>query len=288
MPQAPPPPPPPASSSGGSRLGPPLLERDLDALERDVVPRYLEPFIAIATQLLVPSTPASVVVIGSRAGVEASIVADRLPGASLKGLEVSDASLRRAAARQLPLAASFEVLRGPPTKLPDRSFTHALAIHPMCVRATRRELLVDMRRLLVDGGQGVLAVPLRGSFPEILDMLREYALQKDLPKLAEAIEIGAANRPTPETISDELENAGLDDVEVDVQLLSVRFASGREFVHHPVFELMVAPDTRAALDMAPAVATDALAYARAAIQKYWSDGELDLTVNIAAASGRRR
>lgn len=281
------PPPPPLSSSGGSRLGPPLLERDLDALEREVMPRYLEPFIGIATQMLATAAPASVVVLGSRAGVECPLVADRLPGASLKGLELSDASMRRAATRSTSLAASFEILRGPPTKLPDRSFSHALAIHPMCLRATRRELLVDMRRVLVDGGQGVLSLPLRGSFPEILDMIREYALQKDLPKLGEAVEIGAANRPTPETISDELEAAGFTDVEVDVQLLSVRFESGREFVHHPVFELMVSPDTRAALDMAPAVATDALAYARAAILKYWSEGEFELTVNIGAASGRR-
>lgn len=251
------------------------------------MPRYLAPFVSIATQMLVPSTPASVVVIGSRAGVEAALIAERLPEASLKGLEVSEASLRRASARSSPLAASFEILRGPPTKLPDKGFTHALSVHPMCVRATRRELLVEMRRLLVEGGQGVLALPLRGSFPEIVDMIREYALQRDLPKLAEAVEIGTTNRPTPETISDELEAAGFSDVEVDVQLLGVRFASGREFVQHPVFELMVAPDTRAALDMAPAVALDALAYARAAILKYWSEGEFELTVNIAAASGRR-
>lgn len=252
------------------------------------MPRYLAPFVSIATQMLVPSAPASVIVIGSRAGVETSLIAERLPDASLKGLEVSEASMHRASSRQVPVASSFEVLRGPPTKLPDRGFTHALAVHPMCVRATRRELLVDMRRLLVAGGQGVLALPLRGSFPEIVDMIREYALQRDLPKLAEAVEIGATNRPTPETISDELEAAGFDDVEVDVQLLGVRFESGREFVHHPVFELMVAPDTRAALDLAPAVALDALAYARAAILKYWSEGEFELTVNIAAASGRRR
>lgn len=252
------------------------------------MPRYLEPFVGIATHMFVPASPASVVVIGSRAGVECPLIADRLPGASLKGLEVSDASMRRAVARPTPLAASFEVLRGPPTKLPDRSFSHALAVHPMCVRATRRELLVDVRRVLAEGGQGVLALPLRGSFPEILDMIREYALQKDLPKLGEQLEIGAANRPTPETISDELEAAGFVDVEVDVQLLGVRFESGREFVHHPVFELMVSPDIRAALDMAPAVATDALAYARAAILKYWSEGEFELTVNIGAASGRRK
>ena len=174
-----------------------------------------------------------------------------------------------------------------PTQLPANQFTHALSVHPICNRLGRRDLLAEMCRVLVPGGQAVIALPLRGSFPEIGDMIREYALRSDLAKLNEAVDIATTSRPTPETITEELEFAGLTDVEVDVQLLSLPFASGREFVEHAVFDLVVAPELRASLDVAPAVVNDALAYARAAVQKYWSEGSFELTVNIGCASGRK-
>jgi hypothetical protein len=277
-----------AAASAATRLGPPLHEQDVARLERDVVPRYLAFFSSLAMNMLLPWEPASVIVMGSRAGLETDLVSERLPNASLKGLESSEAGARAAAQRvsSLSLASSFEVARGLPTQLPSAGFTHAISIHPVVSRAVRRDLLAEMHRLLSPRGQAIVSLPLRGSFPEIVDMLREYALKHDLAKLGEAIDVATANRPTPETISDELEAAGFTDVEVDVQLLGVRFASGAEFVRHAVYELVVAPDTRAALELAPAVLDDALAYTEAAIAKYWG-AELELTVNVGAASGRR-
>ena len=271
------------------RLGPPLLEKDIGRLETEVVPRYLTAFSSLAVSLLLPSEPASVIVVGSRAGIESDAIATRLPSASLKGLETSDAALRRATERvsQTSIAASFEVARGLPTQLPSGGFTHALAVHPICSRAGRKELLLEMTRLLSPRGQAVVSIPLRGSFPEIVDLVREYALKNDLAKLGEAVDVANANRPTPETISDELEAAGFVDVEVDVQLLAVRFESGAAFLRHAIYELMVAPDARAAFDLAPAVMSDALVYVEMAIKKYWAEGEFELTVNVGAASGRR-
>jgi trans-aconitate methyltransferase len=271
------------------RLGPALAERDIVRLERDVLPRYLSFFSTLAMSMLVPSDPASVVVIGSRAGLETDLLSERLPRAKMKGLESSEAGVRAATQRisSLALASTFEVARGLPTQQSGGLFTHALSIHPMASRAVRKDLLTEMHRLLVRGGQAIVSLPLRGSFPEIVDMVREYAQKYDLAKLGEAIDIATSNRPTPETISDELESVGFTDVDVDVQLLSVRFASGADLVEHAVYELIVAPDARAYLELAPAVVNDALDYVEAAIRKYWSAGELELTVNVGAASGRR-
>lgn len=273
----------------GQPLGPPLGDRDIPRLESEVVPRYLSLFSTLAIHMVEPTTPASVVVMGSRGGLETDLVADKLPYASLKGLESSEAGVRAASQRvsSFSVASSFEVVRGLPTQLPPNQFTHAISVHPICTRASRRDLLVDMCRVLAPGGQAVISLPLRGSFPEIGDMIREYALSSDNPKLGEAVDIATASRPTPETISDELEAAGLRDVEVDVQLLSMPFESGREFIGHAVFDLIVAPEMRASLDVAPALVNDALAYAERAVQKYWSEGQFELTVNIGCASGRK-
>ena len=270
-------------------LGPPLGDKDILRLESEVVPRYLSFFSNLAMNMLQACAPASVVVMGSRGGIETDSVADRLPNASLKGLESSDAGVRAAAQRvsSLSVASSFEVARGLPTQLPANQFTHAISIHPICTRAARRDLLTDMCRVLVPGGQAIISLPLRGSFPEIGDMIREYALSTDNPKLGEAVDIATANRPTPETVSDELEAAGLRDIDSDVQLLSMPYESGREFIGHAVFDLIVAPEMRASLDVAPALVNDALAYAEKAVQKYWSEGQFELTVNIGCASGRK-
>lgn len=284
-----PPGPPSQRSAGVSGLGPALVDKDIARLEDEVVPRYLSFFSNLAVDMLLPCAPASVVVVGSRAGLETDLIAEKLPHASLKGLETSDAGVRAAAQRvsSLSIASSFEVARGLPTQLPANQFTHALSVHPICNRIGRRDLLTEMCRVLVAGGQAVLALPLRGSFPEIGDMIREYALRSDLAKLGEAVDIAMTNRPTPETITEELEYAGLTEVEVDVQLLSLPFASGREFVEHAVFDLVVAHEMRASLDLAPAIVNDALAYAQMAVLKYWSEGSFELTVNIGCASGRK-
>ncbi len=271
------------------RWGPPLADKDLDRFESDVVPRYLAAFGALAGNMVIPRDPASVIVLGSHAGFEADVVAEGLPNASLKGLETSEAGARAASERaaSLALAASFEVARGIPTQLPGGGFSHALAIHPIASRSARRDLLVEMRRLLEPRGQGIVSLPLRGSFPEIVDLVREFALKNDLAKLGEAVDVANTNRPTPETMSDELEGAGFVEVEVDVQLLAVRFESGARFVGDAIYEMMIAPDARAAFDLAPAVMGDALVYVESAIRKYWSDSPFELTVNVGAASGRR-
>jgi SAM-dependent methyltransferase len=270
-------------------LSPALQEKDLAALETAVVPKYLSFFAGLATGMLLPCTPATVVVLGSRAGFETDLVAERLPDASLKGLETSEAGVRAASQRvsSLAVASTYEVVRGLPTQLPHDTFTHALAIHPITHRSGRQQLLAEMCRVLVPGGQAVVALPLRGSFPEIGDMIREFALRTDLAKVGEAVDIATTNRPTPETLTEELEAAGLAEAEVDVELLALPFDSGKDFVTHPVFELVVAHEMRTSLDVAPAVVNDALAYVETAVQKYWSDGPFELTVNIGCASGRK-
>jgi len=90
--------------------------------------------------------------------------------------------------------------------------------------------------------------------------------------------------PTIETISEELENAGLSEIDVDVQLIAVSFNNGREFLEDPIARIMVFPELRALLPLGPDIAGPCMKYVSEAISKYWSEGVFELTV--ANALGR--
>jgi SAM-dependent methyltransferase len=263
---------------------------DAASFESSVVPRYLSFFGALATDMLLPYSPAAIAHVGCRTGYPDGIIADKIPGSSLIGVDSSGPALDMAAGKAALLSgvqASYHLSTAIPTALPGDSFTHAMSIHPIGSAEHRLILLGEMRRLLVHGGQALLALPLRGSFPEINDMIREYALRQDMADLSKAVDAAAASRPTIETISEEFENAGLTEIDVDVHLIAVSFNDGREFLEDPTARLMVMPDMRALLQLDAQLVEKSLQYVHEAIAKYWSEGVFELTVNVGCASGRR-
>lgn len=266
-------------------LGPAYSEQEIGALERDVLPRYLSFFHGLAIDMIAVAPQGKVAVMGLLASSLAASVAERLPSAAIWGFDPSDSGVRLA--KERPSSAELEVLAALPIKKPDASFSHVVAVHPLTPPAERRRLLAEARRVLVPSGQLLLALPLRGSYAEVSDMLREFALKNDSAKLAEAVEIAAHSRPTPETLTEELEAAGFDDVTVSVELLSVPFETGKDFAGHPLFGLVVGPDVSAALGLPRDAVAPALEYVEQAIGKYWSDGSFELGVNLGCVSARR-
>lgn len=272
-------------------FGPPLTAADAAVLENAVVPRYLSRFASLLLEMMLPYEQARVANLGCRHGYPDALVAEKMPGASLVGVDASAAAIEAARARASTLAgvqASYVIHDGAlPTPLPDGGFTHAFALHPACRKEQRQAVLAEMRRLICPGGQAMIAMPLRGSFPELADMGRECALKQDLASLSTAIDAASSARPTLETIAQELEAAGLSDVDVDVQLVSVTFGSGREFLEDPVARLAVMPEMLALIEVDAPLADTLVRYVHDAVSKYWSEGPFELTVNVGCASGRR-
>lgn len=271
-------------------FGAPLSEADAAGFESGVAPRYLSFFAALAVPMILPFSPARVAYLGSRTGFPKTQILDRVPGAELWCVDPSQAALDvlRADAESLGHTATQTALfESFPVPFDGEAFTHTFALHPFGTIDDRAKLFAEMRRLLLVGGQAVIAMPLRGSFPELNDMLREYALRQDQPDLGKAVDLAASSRPNIETISEELESAGLSEVDVDVSLLAISFADGKEFTEDPISRLMVLPELAAIVGVDPAVMTPALRYACDAIQKYWSEGTFELTVNVGCASARR-
>ncbi|MBI4953389.1 MAG: methyltransferase [Myxococcales bacterium] len=268
-------------------LGAALSAADAELFDSVVVPRYLEAFVRPASAMLIPFSPAIVAVVGCRTGFTPSVVLETLPEAAVYAVDDSPAALDRAKTR---LAASNQVhfyhAAELPSSLPSQSCTHAVAVHPLGVRGDYSETLAELYRLLAPGGQMVVAMPLRGSFPEIYDMLREYALRHEQPHFGEIVDSAAGARPNPETLGEQCERAGLAEVDIGVDLMAVSFDDGRNFLEDPIARLVVSPDVRSSLGPHDGV-EPAMAYVAEAVGKYWSEIGFDLTVNIGCVTARR-
>jgi hypothetical protein len=88
-------------------------------------------------------------------------------------------------------------------------------------------------------------------------------------------------------VSEELENAGMSEVDVDVQMIAVSFNDGREFLEDPIAQMMVFNEMRILLPVERELLAPCFRYVHEAISKYWSEGVFELTVNVGCASGRK-
>lgn len=79
--------------------------------------------------------------------------------------------------------------------------------------------------------------------------------------------------------------AGFDFVDVSLRPTTLGFQSGRDFFEDPIARLLILPEVR--LNLGLDDPEPAFAYVREAIDKYWSDGTFELTVNVGCATGRR-
>ncbi len=265
-----------------------LAPADAAIFETFVVPRYLSLFGELALEVIAETDDARVVHLGCRTGYPDRGIAMRLPGAHIYGFDESPAAVelaRAKAATMRDMMAEYRVFDGFPTQLDDASFTHAVAIHPFAAPEDRAQLIAEMARVLVPDGQLVIALPLRGSFGEVADLLRECALKKDDASLSAAVERAMAQRPTVEKLSAEIEEAGFHDVDVTLRPAGVEFPNGRAFIEDPITRLLLMPEFRKNLDTEDVLKP--FLYVRDAIDKYWSEGDFELSVHVGCATARR-
>jgi SAM-dependent methyltransferase len=267
---------------------PAFAPSEVAILETFAIPRYLAHFGEAALGMMLFGERARVAHFDCRTGYPDAEMLSRAPSMSVIGLDGSPAALElaRNKARALPSARlEYRSSSGYPTLLPAQSYSHALSLHPTGGAAFRKGLFEDMARVLYAGGQAVVSLPLRGSFPEAVDMVREYALKHDRGDFARRIESRVAAKPTPETLAAEFSAAGFDDVDVDIRQVTLSFSGGRTFTEDPVTRLFIAPEILP--DSSPEGAEAPMAYLADAIGKYWSRRRFDLVVTIGTASARK-
>jgi SAM-dependent methyltransferase len=269
---------------GRARLGP----SEAAVYETFVVPRYMALFGDLALEMLVESDDAQVVHLHCRTGYPDRGVALRLRGAHVVGVDGSLAALelaRTKAATMPDMVSQYRFVPDLPTSLPPAAFSHALVMHALGVPDDRSAQLRECARLLAAHGQVIVTMPLRGSFQELGDLLREYALKFDDPSIDQAVDQAELDRPNLEGLGMELQEVGFDFVELEQRSTTVRFHRGRDFFEDPIARLVVLPELR--LELGLETRPEPLAYVRDAIDTYWSDGSFELTVNVGCATGRK-
>jgi SAM-dependent methyltransferase len=269
---------------GRVRLG----SAEAAVFETFVVPRYLSLFGELAIEMVAEGRDAQVVHLHCRTGYPDRGLLTRLPGAHFYGCDLSPSAieLARAKASTTPgMVANYAVFDGFPCPLPDRAFSHGITLHPLANPADRTALLHEMARLVAPRGQALIAMPIRGSFVELADIFREYALKMEDDELAKKLDQCVQVRPTVEMLGAELEEAGFHYVDVQTRTHVLKFQNGRDFFEDPAVRLLILPEVRLNLDVSDP--DRALPYLREAIDKYWSEGSFELTVHVACASGRR-
>lgn len=265
--------------------------------ETFVVPRYLSFFGERLVEMLAAGRDARVCHVQCRTGYPDRLLVERLPNVHVHGCDASPWAIELARAKAAALvkgganvAFDYRVADALPLAFPAGAFSHAFTIHPLAAPQERKLLLEELARIVAPRGQALIAMPLRGSFVELADLLRECALKHELVDLTSSIEAAMQLRPTDELLCNELEAAGFEYVDVDVRTRTLKFAGGRGFFEDPVTRLLLMPEFRVnlELDSTPRPANDPFEYVRDAIDKYWSDGAFEMTVNVGVVSGRRR
>jgi SAM-dependent methyltransferase len=265
-----------------------LSPADAAVMETFVVPRYLSLFGELALELLLAGDGARIVHLGCRTGYPDKQLCELASDAELIGLDASAAALELARgklAADPPPPIEYVLASELPTGLEPGAFSHALCLHPLGRFEDHALLYREMFRLLCEGGQALIAMPLRGSFQEVGDLFREYALKHDDGDFGKIVEEAMAGRHSIESWSEELEASGFDDIDVEIRSTALTFDSGRSFVEDPVARLLILPELSASLGGMDL--EKPLSYAREAIDKYWSEGKFELTLNVGCASARR-
>jgi SAM-dependent methyltransferase len=273
-----------SSSYPIQRLGP----AEAAIFETFVVPRYLSSFGELALEMLADGHDAQVIHVDCRTGYPDRGLALRLPGAYIYGCDPSPHAieLARAKAATMPdMISEYRVVDGLPVPYASQGFSHALTLHPLAAPEQRARVIGEFARVLAPRGQALLAMPLRGSFQEIVDLLREYSLKAESSDIGRRVESAVQIRPTVEMLGAELEDAGFHFVDVEQRTMILSYKGGRDFFEDPVTRLLLLPELRLNLGVNDLEA--AFEYVEDAIDRYWSDSAFELTVQVGCASGRR-
>ena len=266
-------------------LGSPLAGEDASIFHTVVAPRLRGLF---EERLLEPMTledDAAVVHLGCRTGFHDEELAARAGASSLVGVDASPEALALASAGAGAAEGRFAYHPSTlPTQLPGGAFSHAVSLHSLALHGDGWEALVgEAARLLRPGGQLLLALPLRGAYAELLDLLREFSQASGDDGVAAAVE-AAARRPNIEQATEFLEDAGFEDVDVSMHRLKLDYPTGPSFLDDPLVRLVFEPHLAA---LAPGSPEAAVEHVRQALARYWFDLPFELSVTLGYVSARR-
>lgn len=264
------------------------LEQAL-AYDASFVPRFAQRFGERLLLALDLPPRANVLDLVCRTGYPAVQVLDRVRDGRVIALDQDGRFLELARARAgTDLGRRIFFKQGSPTSLgfSDEIFTNVIGNLIDRATADRAAVFAESARVLRPGGQVAVSLPLRGSFLEVVDLLREIALRHDLGRLAERVEQYAAAMPTVESLRAELEAHGFERVSVDAWEFSLEYASSADLLGDPLVHAAALGEWRACAEAADRP-DDVMGELRRCIDTYFEGRRFLLSVVGGCAVGLR-
>lgn len=259
------------------------------AYDAAFVPRYAQRFGERMLAALTLPARANVLDVACRTGYPAVTLLDLSPDGRVIAVDADNRYLEIARARAgSDLGKRIFFKHGNPTDLrfSDEVFTNVVGNLVDRVSANRGAIFSEARRVLRPGGQVAVTLPLRGSFIEVVDLLREVALRLDLARVTERVEQYVQSLPTAETFRAELETRGFEKVQVEAWEFTLPYANGSELFSDPVTQHAALAEWRwcaeGAGDPEPV-----LAEVRRAVDLYFEGRRFELTVQAGCATALR-
>ena len=99
-----------------------------------------------------------------------------------------------------------------------------------------KRAISEMVRVTNGGGRIIATLPLAGTYREFFDIYREVVTKNDRHDALERLEEHLTLLPEADAVASWMEEAGADNVEVEVEEFSLLFKTSREFFFAPVIE----------------------------------------------------
>jgi len=221
-------------------------ERLAKVFDTEVWPLYGRRFAQLLLRELGPRPAAAVLEIGCATGELTLELARRLDEASqVTALELSAPLATRAQAkiaatprtrRRVSIVQTATPLH-PTLVLPDSTFDICVSNLALADAPEPQRTVSELANMLKPGGELLLTVPLRGTWGELLDILREALRDDRRTEAVAALDAYVAAFPEGDTCARWLEEAGLTNVEIAVDRWEVLFGSAREFFFAPLIHL---------------------------------------------------
>ncbi|MCP4447201.1 MAG: class I SAM-dependent methyltransferase [Myxococcales bacterium] len=152
--------------------------------------------------------------------------------------------------------------------------------------ADPQSALIDFARVTRPGGEVRCTLPLAGTFQEFLDIYQEVLTKHDkhetLATLQKHVELAL---PDVDQCYQWLENAGLEDVTVEIDEFAMLFKSSREFFFAPLIEFGPIADWKRIAGKGQEM-QDIFWYIKEAIDAYYSGRAFEVTVKAGLIRGR--
>ena len=264
--------------------------------DSDVLPLYGRRFGQLALRGLDPRPGVSVLEIGCATGDLTLELSRRLDETSrITALELSAPLVARAESKLTgdPAAArkiSFQQTATPlhPTLvLPDSVFDICVSNLAVADAPEPQRTVNELASMLKPGGELLLTLPLRGTWAEFLDIYREVLRENDRAARLAALDAYVAGFPDGEECARWMEEAGLGDVEVDVDRWELLFKSAREFFYAPLIHLGPLSRWKRIAGGGDEM-QDVFFFAKEAIDSYFAGGVFSVTVVGAVVKGWKR